>query len=269
MPLARALADGGLGVLEVTLRTPVALRAISAIRAALPAVEVGAGTVREPGDLQAAIRAGAHFAVSPEISADCARRLVSRDVALNVGLGRCPIRYREGSSEVTMKSVARAVSLMGLLFFVTCVAAATVVVSFADPAQYADAPRFGSSDAVVRGIAAHLQDLGERYLPAGATLRIEVLDLDLAGGSPYRARETRVLSKSDTWPGARLRYSLEADRQVVLRGEERIADKDFTVRFNTYPPSDPLRYEKRMLDDWFQSRIVERKPVDVPAGMKR
>ena len=56
-----------------------------------------------------------------------------------------------------------------------------MVVSFADPAQYADAPRFGSSDAVVRGIAAHLQDLGERYLPAGATLRIEVLDLEILG----------------------------------------------------------------------------------------
>ena len=44
VPLARALNEGGLSVLEITLRTPVALQAIQHIREALPSLTVGAGT---------------------------------------------------------------------------------------------------------------------------------------------------------------------------------------------------------------------------------
>ena len=67
--LARALADGGLPVIEVTLRTKAALACIKAIAAALPGrVVVGAGTVRTPADGAAAITAGAAFLVSPGIT---------------------------------------------------------------------------------------------------------------------------------------------------------------------------------------------------------
>jgi 2-dehydro-3-deoxyphosphogluconate aldolase / (4S)-4-hydroxy-2-oxoglutarate aldolase len=65
VPLARALAAGGLGVLEVTLRTPVALEAIARIKAELPQAIVGAGTLLTPGDVAAAVEAGADFLVSP------------------------------------------------------------------------------------------------------------------------------------------------------------------------------------------------------------
>lgn len=65
VPLARALLDGGVKVLEVTLRTPVALAAIEAIARAVPEAVVGAGTLRLPADAQAARDAGARFAVSP------------------------------------------------------------------------------------------------------------------------------------------------------------------------------------------------------------
>ena len=65
VPLARALLDGGLPVLEVTLRTDAALAAISAIAAALPGAVVGAGTVLNPEDLTRAQSAGARFAISP------------------------------------------------------------------------------------------------------------------------------------------------------------------------------------------------------------
>ncbi len=65
LPLARALAHGGLTTIEVTLRTPVALSAISAIAAGLGQVNVGAGTVRSPEQAAAAIKAGAEFVVSP------------------------------------------------------------------------------------------------------------------------------------------------------------------------------------------------------------
>ena len=65
VPLARALVAGGIRMLEVTLRTPVALACIEAIAKEVPDAVVGAGTVRSAADAQAAAMAGARFAVSP------------------------------------------------------------------------------------------------------------------------------------------------------------------------------------------------------------
>ena len=65
VPLARALVAGGIRMLEVTLRTPVALACIEAIAKEVPEAVIGAGTVRSAADAQAAAMAGARFAVSP------------------------------------------------------------------------------------------------------------------------------------------------------------------------------------------------------------
>jgi 2-dehydro-3-deoxyphosphogluconate aldolase/(4S)-4-hydroxy-2-oxoglutarate aldolase len=65
VPMARALVDGGIRMLEVTLRTPQALACIEAIAKAVPEAIVGAGTLRSKADAQAAANAGARFAVSP------------------------------------------------------------------------------------------------------------------------------------------------------------------------------------------------------------
>ncbi|MDB5856890.1 MAG: 2-keto-3-deoxy-phosphogluconate aldolase [Ramlibacter sp.] len=65
VPLARALVAGGIRMLEVTLRTKVALACIEKIAREVPQAVVGAGTVRSPADVQAAAMAGARFAVSP------------------------------------------------------------------------------------------------------------------------------------------------------------------------------------------------------------
>ena len=68
VPLARALADNGLPVLEVTLRTHCALDAIARIAAEVPQACVGAGTVLSAGDLAAVERVGARFAISPGVT---------------------------------------------------------------------------------------------------------------------------------------------------------------------------------------------------------
>lgn len=65
LPLAEALLAGGLPVLEITLRTPHALAALAAIKQALPAAIVGAGTVINRMNFQQALDAGAEFIVSP------------------------------------------------------------------------------------------------------------------------------------------------------------------------------------------------------------
>jgi 2-dehydro-3-deoxyphosphogluconate aldolase / (4S)-4-hydroxy-2-oxoglutarate aldolase len=65
VPLARALADGGLTVLEITLRTEAALEAVRLIRAELPEIACGTGTLRTASDVEASLEAGAQFLVSP------------------------------------------------------------------------------------------------------------------------------------------------------------------------------------------------------------
>jgi 2-dehydro-3-deoxyphosphogluconate aldolase / (4S)-4-hydroxy-2-oxoglutarate aldolase len=64
-PVARALVDGGIRVIELTLRTPVALEAIERIAAEVPEIVIGAGTVVDPEHAKAAAAAGAQFLVSP------------------------------------------------------------------------------------------------------------------------------------------------------------------------------------------------------------
>lgn len=65
VPLAEALVAGGLPILEVTLRTPVALDAVSAIAAKVPNALVGVGSAIDPAQFAQAKNAGARFAVSP------------------------------------------------------------------------------------------------------------------------------------------------------------------------------------------------------------
>jgi 2-dehydro-3-deoxyphosphogluconate aldolase / (4S)-4-hydroxy-2-oxoglutarate aldolase len=72
VPLARALTAGGLRVLEITLRTPVALAAIAAVREELPDAVIGAGTLSRAVDFAGADRAGAQFGVSPGLTPELA-----------------------------------------------------------------------------------------------------------------------------------------------------------------------------------------------------
>lgn len=64
-PLAKALAAGGLRVVELTLRTDCALDALQAMREAAPELIVGMGTIRTEKDIERSLDAGAAFLVSP------------------------------------------------------------------------------------------------------------------------------------------------------------------------------------------------------------
>lgn len=68
VPLARALAEGGLRTLEITLRTEAAAAAVRAIRAALPELTLGCGTLTRPEDFDLAKELGVAFAVSPGLT---------------------------------------------------------------------------------------------------------------------------------------------------------------------------------------------------------
>lgn len=72
VPLARALSAGGLRVLEITLRTPVALAAIEAMRKAVPEAVIGVGALTRAVDFAAADRVGAQFGVTPGLTPELA-----------------------------------------------------------------------------------------------------------------------------------------------------------------------------------------------------
>jgi 2-dehydro-3-deoxyphosphogluconate aldolase / (4S)-4-hydroxy-2-oxoglutarate aldolase len=78
-PIAEALVAGGLPVLEVTLRTPAALEAIAEMKQ-VPGAIVGAGTVLNPAQLDAALDAGAEFIVSPGLTQPLGRAAVDAGI---------------------------------------------------------------------------------------------------------------------------------------------------------------------------------------------
>ncbi|MFA6178539.1 MAG: bifunctional 4-hydroxy-2-oxoglutarate aldolase/2-dehydro-3-deoxy-phosphogluconate aldolase [Candidatus Methylopumilus sp.] len=82
VPMAEALLEGGIKVLEVTLRTACALQAMEAIAKAVPDAILGAGTVRSVADAKAAKDAGCTFAVSPGYTSQVG--LACRDIGLSL-----------------------------------------------------------------------------------------------------------------------------------------------------------------------------------------
>jgi len=86
VPLAKALIAGGINILEVTLRTPVALEAIELIAKELPDAMIGAGTVTNAEQLQQVTDVGAKFAISPGMTAELLAAGQAGSIALIPGI---------------------------------------------------------------------------------------------------------------------------------------------------------------------------------------
>ncbi len=84
--LTEALLAGGLGLIEITLRTPAAERCIAAIRKALPSVCVGAGTILQADQIDRVVEAGAQFGVAPGLNETVVRRAGERRLPLIPGV---------------------------------------------------------------------------------------------------------------------------------------------------------------------------------------
>jgi 2-dehydro-3-deoxyphosphogluconate aldolase/(4S)-4-hydroxy-2-oxoglutarate aldolase len=85
VPLARALVAGGIGIIEVTLRTPAGLPAIEQIAVSVPEIRVGAGTVTEVDQLASVVDAGAQFVVTPGSPAALIDAILLRELPLLAG----------------------------------------------------------------------------------------------------------------------------------------------------------------------------------------
>jgi len=138
--------------------------------------------------------------------------------------------------------------------------AGTVDVRYAPDAVFTDA---GSSplqrEARLAALAKHLQGLGERLLPAGQALRVDMLDLDLAGTVRIGRRGTdlRVVRDRADEPRIELRYTLSEQGQVLRSGQELVSDLNFRHLPSGYGggEDDGLRYEKQALTQWFTQRF--------------
>jgi hypothetical protein len=134
---------------------------------------------------------------------------------------------------------------------------AAVVVTFKAPERYSETGVFrDDGPAAMEQIELHLRRLGQRYLPADQTVRIEVLDMDLAGEQQMgpRGQDIRVMRGRADWPRIRLRYTWERPNVPAQTAEETVSDMAYLQR--TVPSIEAFAHEKRMLETWFRQRFA-------------
>jgi hypothetical protein len=112
----------------------------------------------------------------------------------------------------------------------------------------------------LKTLTRHLQREGARYLAPGQTLHVTLVDVDLAGEPRPSARrggeDIRIARGGADWPRITLRWRLTgADGSVASSGEQVLADMNYLRRVPEARSNDPLRFEKRLLDDWLKARF--------------
>lgn len=139
-------------------------------------------------------------------------------------------------------------------------AAAEANVSYLKPTEMTDVPRhYKDLETMEFTFTEHLKQLSEK-LPAGQVLKVEFLDIDLAGDVFPRVavRDIRVTKGQADWPRIHLRYSIEQDGKIISSGEKKLADPNYQMGINTYQ-QELYAYEKQMLDTWFRKEILPAK----------
>jgi len=156
--------------------------------------------------------------------------------------------------KIARTAIALTLSLIGTW------ASATVEVSFVKPEQFLDIKdaNFRRQDDYLEALQKHFQKIGEKTLP-GKDLKIEVTDVDLAGRVEPRRNGMdmiRILRDMTDGPMIQLRYVVSENGVETRRGEARLWDAAYMTGFNSYSDTDPLRYEKRMIDNWFKREFA-------------
>lgn len=157
--------------------------------------------------------------------------------------------------EIMVRPLLRSSFLLAALALAG-LAQAAVGVTFKEPERYSETGVFrDDGPAAMEHIEMHLKRMGERYLAPGETVRIEVLDMDLAGEQQMgpRGQDIRVMRGRADWPTIKLRYTWERPGAPAMTGEEKVADMSYLQR--TVPSLEPFAHEKRMLETWFRQRF--------------
>ncbi len=141
--------------------------------------------------------------------------------------------------------------------------AGTAKVAFVDETHLADA---GSTPVqrqeTLRALSNHLEMLARRDLPADQVLKVDFLDVDLAGHLVPATRaaghpDLRVLRGRADVPRIVLRYTLESGGHVLQTGTETLTDLDYLNRRPSLHEDQAYFHEKRLLTDWFRARFVK------------
>ena len=149
-------------------------------------------------------------------------------------------------------SLKRAAIVIASLIIATGASAAATV-SFINPEKMTDVPHFSSDlESMETVFREHLDELASR-LPAGQELKVEFVDIDLAGDVFPRVaiRDIRVMKGRADWPRMHLRYSIGQDGKVLRSGDGEIADPNYLMGSSTYN-NELYGHEKKLLDDWFR-----------------
>ncbi len=138
-----------------------------------------------------------------------------------------------------------------------------VSVRWGDPAGFSELRHSGSRWAAARGdwvrqVAEHVRDAAARRLGPGERLDVEITDIERAGDfEPWRTRGDDIRVVREIYPPRiSLRFRrYDASGAVVAEGERDLADAAFMMQGSIGGRSDPLRYEKRLIDDWLREEL--------------
>ena len=161
-----------------------------------------------------------------------------------------------------MKTVIGKAALAAVLALGAGAASAGVTVNYVESDKFSDLP-FAPWERkeVLELLADHFTDLG-KSLPAGQELTVDVIDIALAGREYPAVRgghDLRILKGMADWPVMELRYTLSANGQVINSGTAKLSDMNYLQRSSRLHDSDRLRFEKRMIDEWFNKTILQKK----------
>jgi hypothetical protein len=137
-------------------------------------------------------------------------------------------------------------------------AAGAIEVAFVEPAFFADAGLVGHDrEQTLLRLTDEFRQLAKK-LPDGHSMTVEVLDVDLAGNldPTSRGMSQRVLRGRADIPRIHLRYTLAADGKLLKSGDEWIQDLYYLEWRARLPDTQALAFERRMLGDWFDKRIL-------------
>ena len=155
--------------------------------------------------------------------------------------------------------ITSALAALLVLAATTGAAWAQVSVSYVKPDEFIDMPHGQiDRDRVLKEFTQYFATF-DKKLPAGQQLKIEVLDIDLAGRLwPRRSggEDIRIMNGGADWPHMKLRYTLEENGAVLRSGESDLSNMMYQQRATRLSDSDPMRYDKQMIDDWFEKTIL-------------
>jgi Protein of unknown function (DUF3016) len=155
-----------------------------------------------------------------------------------------------------MKRIA--LTAVAALLAVSAHAAGTVQISFVKPENFADIrDRAYSREQNLKALEQIITSAAQPYVADGQTLKIEVLDVDLAGEvrPGARAWDVRVMRGRADWPRITLRWRL--DGTTPRSGEAVVQDMAYLQHIPPAISDTALIYERRMLDEWFRKEFAK------------